>query len=68
MGPTTIRFNLKTKTEILRNEYDNLVPTSQKTTSIFIIRTSLLILCKEIIVIGSKIHTEQKRVDNMQSF
>jgi len=31
MGPTTIRFKLKTKTEIFPNDYENSVPTSQKT-------------------------------------
>ena len=69
MGPTIIRFKLKTKTEIFPNDYENWVPTSQKTTPIFIIHTSLLILYKEVVAIGSEIHTEpKKKVNNMQRF
>jgi hypothetical protein len=61
MGPTTILFQLKTNTANFLKDYENSVPTSQKTKLIFIINTSLIILCKEVVAIGSEIYTEQKK-------
>jgi hypothetical protein len=60
MGPTNIRFQLKIKTANFPKDYENSVSTSQKTKLIFIINASLIILCKEVVAIGSEIHTEKK--------
>jgi len=61
MGAYHHSFKLKTKTEVFPNDYENLVPTSEKTTPIFIIHTSLLILFKEVVAIASEIRKEQTK-------